>query len=67
MSEPYSYEAAGNDVKALKKSQIINAYTVYLALSKKKNVDSLKDFCDLRFDVATELENLINFHEIEII
>lgn len=61
MCEPYYFSDASKHIDELKKSQLINAYTVFLALSKNKNVTSLEDFCNLRSDVAVELQNLISF------
>ena len=66
MSDSYRSFDDSDCIETLKDSQIINAYTVFLALSKKKNVTSLKDFCDLRSDVAIELQNLKAFHEVDL-
>lgn len=65
MAEPFYFEDGRENVEELKKYQIINAYTLFLAITKHSNkISSLKDFHDLYCDVENEYNNLKNFHEI---
>lgn len=65
MAEPFYFENGRENVEELRDYQIINAYTLFLAITKhSKKISSLKDFHDLYCDVETEYYNLKDLHEI---